>query len=175
MKISTQDDMRRDALQSVGSEGLIVEVGCGIGNFAKLVQEEGWGDRYLGVDMDVKKIRMAMEFFPDLLFECLNLEHYIDAVDIILENAKTFCAFQTLEHIGTMGGGEDIGVLKRLKPGTKIILSLPDYKSKDHKRWMPKDDWVERYRRVIDIEGVKSYNLSKIKKFFMIVGVRNDS
>src|SRR6185295_13552571 len=58
-----------------GPERAVLDVGCGRGGSAKLVQERGFG-RVVGIDVEAESIARAREVYPDVEF------HAGDVVDV---------------------------------------------------------------------------------------------
>jgi trans-aconitate methyltransferase len=130
-------------------DGLIVEIGCSNGNFAERLYKRSRVTKYLGIDINKKKIEEAKKRINSFSFLNLDIHKNLD----ILKKCSAVVTFQTLEHIGTNGGLEDCEVLESITRGTKIILSVPNspYK-REHKRWFEIDGWKERYSPYIDFD-----------------------
>ena len=169
--------MRQRAFELIESEqGLILEIGCGYGNFAEIVMNAFQGGRYVGIDRNEEKIRANRQAHPNLSFECLDMTRSEFAQMQYLWDAETVCSFQTFEHVGKIDGFEDVCLLSRIRPGCEIIISVPNFKSADHKRWFTLNGWIERYRAIIRIDHVIVYKQPEKpkKRCFLIHGRRRD-
>jgi len=147
--VARQDYMRQIAANFLPHTlyGLTVEVGCSDGNFLRLLLQKHNIEEYVGIDINQDKINKCRLEFPNFKFVCG------DALSYPVERASYFLSFQSLEHIGTMGGTEDIDLLKRLQKGTIVVFSVPNRPYKNlHKRWFELDGWLERYDSIINFE-----------------------
>lgn len=169
--VQDQDHMRKKASELLLPQTkLILEIGCSTGNFAELLFEGGVRGNYLGVDKLEWKIEQARKNLPIMTFLCLDIYNALELVKV----ADIIVSFQTLEHIGTRGGNEDIEVLSAANSGTRIIFSVPNFKSHDHKRWFKLPEWKDRYKDIIDYQQEFIYLKPKRKtsKSFLFDGVR---
>jgi len=147
--VARQDYMRQIAANFLPHTlcGLTVEVGCSDGNFLRLLLQNHVVKEYVGIDINQDKINKCKLKFPNFKFVCE------DALSYPVEKAKYFLSFQTLEHVGTVSGTEDVSLLKQLHEGTKVLFSVPNRPYKNlHKRWFELDGWLERYGKIIDFE-----------------------
>lgn len=150
--ITTQKVMKDIAVNlMLPAHGLIIEVGCGEGNFARRLFRRGITD-YLGIDIDKKIIESAKLSISPCTFLCLDIHKNLDK----LKGAETIASFQVLEHIGTTKGFEDCEVLEAIESGVNVVISVPNspYRT-EHKRWFEMDGWKKRYSPFIDF----SYDL----------------
>lgn len=107
------------AKRFISSSDKILEVGCGKGNFAKLVDL----NNYTGLEFSLEAVALAeangVKVFPQSI-----QDHAIDnegQYDIV-------CAFQVLEHVTNIK--EFISsMIKALKPGGKLIIAVPSQDS----------------------------------------------
>jgi len=147
--VARQDYMRQIAVDLLPHTlcGLVVEVGCSDGNFLRVLLQNHVVKEYVGIDINQDKINKCKLEFPNFKFVCG------DALSYPVERASYFLSFQSLEHIGTMGGTEDIDLLKRLQKGTIVVFSVPNRPYKNlHKRWFELDGWLERYNNIINFD-----------------------
>jgi cyclopropane fatty-acyl-phospholipid synthase-like methyltransferase len=142
-----QDVMREKAVDFIKSKGFILELGCGDGNFAKILFDNGYTN-YLGVDLLEKNILACKEAIPSFKFWTANV--FSSRVYSKILEAKTIVSFQTFEHLGTTKGHEDIGFLLSFPSGKHLIFSVPNspYR-KEHKRWFELDGWRQRYKDIL--------------------------
>lgn len=159
----TQDKMREMTLEwIVKYEGLIVELGCSDGNFAKLLFENNIKN-YCGIDILEEKIKKAKIKFPGMDFICCDIINNLS----ILHKAKTFVSFQCLEHIK-----EDLKILNSLKCGTNIIISVPNSNYKGHIRWFEIDGWKNRFSQNVDFNDSYTiqHPIKRNKRSFLFKG-----
>ncbi len=114
----------------------VVEIGCAYGREARYIITKT--DRYIGVDISQKYIKMAREEIPTATFVCADVMDYgfVPGVDIVL-------AFASLLH----NPKEDIAavlerIAKALNSGGVVFLSLK--KRNDYETAVETDDLVSR-------------------------------
>jgi len=130
----------------------IVDLGCGVGFFAKVIYEAGY-KKYLGLDFSNAILKHAKESVPEYEYKLINL-YSKDAKDIFNKNTL-FTAIETLEHIN-----DDIKVLKSLPKDSIIIGSVPNKMSVGHVRvFKGKDDVVKRYSNIIEFDFLKEITM----------------
>lgn len=164
---TTHEKMRKMACDWISvDEKNIVEIGCNTGNFASLLYERGITN-YTGIDIQKDKIKIAKSLLLKMNFICCDILKNKS----VLEAATTVAAFQCLEHIEN-----DIEILKSIKIGTTVIISVPNSPYKGHVRWFELDGWADRFSPYIDIE--KSITIQNPKKpnkrAFLFKGNRNN-
>lgn len=106
------------AADFVNKKDKVLEIGCGLGSFIKKIKEKA-------------SIVEGLEMNSKALQNCLNdgLSVYPDTIDIF-SNKKTeyfdiVCSFQVLEHVADINDFLKTS-LKALKPGGKMIISVPN-------------------------------------------------
>lgn len=102
----------------------ILELGAGPGQFASMLEDSGIKD-YVGVDFSPLAVEMSTKV-TKLRIVCKKIE------DADLESDKTYeivVALEILEHLDN-----DRGLLKRLRPGTKIVFTVPAFDGTSHVR-----------------------------------------
>ena len=109
--------MVADRLKRAGVTS-IVDIGCGPGQFACLMQDNGI-QRYLGLDFSTLRLEHARRICPGYGFQVTDIfksdvlaTHDYDAV-VMLE---------FLEHVD-----RDLDALGKIKPGTFVIATVPDF------------------------------------------------
>lgn len=164
---TTQEKMREYSLKWLlnPDEKQIVELGCNDGNFAALMKRQGHINNYVGIDIQPEKVKKAKEKFPKMKFIVCDILQNLE----LLDSATAFVSFQSLEHIQ-----DDLIILERLKPGCKVIVSVPNSEYKGHIRWFELDGWEERFSKFVDIiETVTIQNPKKHnKRSFLFYGKR---
>jgi len=166
----------QEKMRKIGSslllpfENTIIELGCSSGNFARVLYHRHV-ENYIGIDVQQEKLDLAKEEMPE--YEFLNINIVKDKS--ILEKADAFVSFQSLEHVGTKDGNEDVDVLAHLKPNCKVIISIPNNPYKDaHKRWFDLEGWKDRYSHLIFFNfemTIQNIN-KKEKRSFLFRGYR---
>ena len=145
----------------------IIDLGCGIGYFAKLLYEKGYR-KYTGIDFSSKVIEIAKKQVPNFDFICSNL---LDKkLDKIYKNNEVFTILETLEHIE-----KDIKVLNRISKGSIIIISVPNKDYISHVRFFKcSSEVVKRYNDLIEFDTIKTIetNSKKKSKIFILKGIR---
>lgn len=140
----------------------ILEIGCGTGQFAQYLYEEGYRN-YIGFDFCKKAIEIAEK-------KCMQKEIlYADARDNNLWQSRELdydlvIALETLEHIKC-----ELRVIENIKQGSYIIFSLPQFDDPAHIRFFynPRKI-VKRYYRHIDIKKIVT-----IGPYFVVFGLVN--
>ena len=106
----------------------IIEIGCGSGLFANMLFDNGYSE-YEGIDFSLEAIRLAKKA------NIQHIEKFIccDAFEYLTNFSGTdntiFVLFEVLEHIN-----RDIELLNMLPTKSRIILSVPNFKSFNHIR-----------------------------------------
>lgn len=119
----------------------ILDIGCGPGQFAAMLRDAGFTD-YDGLDFSQQAVRMAKERVPELRFTVA------DALrsDMIGASYDVVVSLEFLEHVEP-----DLEVLARVRPGTHVLATVPNFPSHSHVRHFTSVPAVEeRYRRVLD-------------------------
>lgn len=142
----------------------VIEIGCGPGHLSHLLYDEGFKGGYIGIDFSKVAIDMSNNK--------INSEEYT----FILSDIKTYnygflndkyllIAIETMEHIEN-----DIDFLKKL-PKIEIILSIPNYESKNHYRvYNSEEQILEYYKDVLNIDTIKKFEMSLEKFIFVVEG-----
>jgi 2-polyprenyl-3-methyl-5-hydroxy-6-metoxy-1,4-benzoquinol methylase len=106
----------------------ILDLGCGVGYFAKTLKELGY-TKYTGIDFSPKIIKYCNDTIEGYDFLCLNL---IDKkTREMFNDYKIFTCLETLEHIK-----DDIKILKSIPKGSKIFVSVPSRDFTSHVRFL---------------------------------------
>ena len=131
----------------------IVELGCGTGQFAKVLFDEGY-KVYRGYDFSKVAIEKAIEKSPlTFLFRDITSEIY---------SCNLLIALEVLEHI------DDMKLLKRNHNHycPDIIFTVPDFDDPAHVRYFKTEqDIRNRYAEYIDFESI-----TKFWKYFICKG-----
>lgn len=137
----------------------IVELGCGTGQLAKLLYEEGYEGSYTGYDFSYVAVKAAKKKVPNEF----NFR-IVDLVEEDFEKAQLYIACEFLEHVE-----KDWEVLLKIPIGAWLLASVPPNSKKTHVRWFRNFAAVcGRYEWLI-----KMRFLEKIEKhWFLFYGER---
>lgn len=156
---ASQKTMRRYALSQIDllpSFSALLELGCNDGSSAAYhFSQSSIASRYTGIDIRKDKIKQAKKSYPDLLFKRMDVLTK-SALELIAK-ADVFMSFETLEHIGTPRGDEDVKVLSWLTPGAMVFISVPNFNAVRHVRHYNLDGWWVRYKSVIEMKEIRVY------------------
>jgi SAM-dependent methyltransferase len=143
----------------------ILEVGCGAGQFASLLRDKGI-EGYFGFDYSAEAIAIAKASCPTYMFFVKNV-----CEPNLLETLryKTVVTLEVLEHIR-----EDVEVLKRLRPGTRVLASVPSFPYYAHFRHFSGcEEVARRYAELFEEFHVDSFDCpGNTKRFFLFEGIR---
>ena len=142
----------------------IIEIGCGVGQFANMLFDYGFTD-YYGLDFSAEAIHQAKLRNPDYaaLFEVGDAFES----DIFNRDYDIAIFFEILEHIQ-----KDIDLLKRVKPGKKVMLSVPNFSDKNHVRFFDSEEQIsDRYKSIIELKDIQRIHLSGSNVLFIAVGI----
>lgn len=107
----------------------VLEVGCGSGQLAHLLADRELLADYVGFDLSPVAIASARARCPQLRFEVADA-FTTDLFDVDYD--LVICT-EVLEHVD-----DDRGLLRRIRPGTQVLATVPDFISETHVRWFPK-------------------------------------
>jgi SAM-dependent methyltransferase len=151
-----------DRIQRAGINS-IIDIGCGPGQVANLLRDKGVS-KYLGVDFSPARVEQAREVCPDYdfvvadVFETDLLETYTYDCALIME---------FLEHVEN-----DLEVLKRIKAGTFMLATVPNFPARRHVRYFNSVDEVrKRYKQCLESIRVDEHLAdTKGKKYYILEG-----
>jgi 2-polyprenyl-3-methyl-5-hydroxy-6-metoxy-1,4-benzoquinol methylase len=133
----------------------ILEIGCGTGQFAHYLYDEGYKD-YQGVDFSPEAIELAKKTVKQSfsVADCRNS-------DIFGGNHSLVIALELLEHVR-----DERAVIDNIREGIDIIFSLPTFNDPAHvRKFKKKRDIERRYSRNIDFKKIV-----RIDKWFVCWG-----
>lgn len=129
----------------------VLEIGCGVGTFASMLYTSKYKCIYTGFDFSDVAITMAKEKCPHFSFFCDDIyttELYKK------ENYDVVVIHEVLEHLL-----DDTSFLKKIKPGTLIIASVPKFDSKAHVRFFSTEKQIMcRYKKHIRVHKILDLN-----------------
>lgn len=143
----------------------VLDIGCGPGQVACLVRDAGV-PRYMGLDFSEARIAQARsvcpeyEFVAESVFESDLLEHWGYDCVILME---------FLEHVE-----DDLSVLARIRPGARVLATVPNFPARGHVRQFADESEVKRrYEKLVDdLEVVAVPANTKGKTYFVLEGRR---
>jgi len=139
----------------------ILEIGCGSGQLAHYIQDEGI-NHYAGFDFSAKAIDIAKKKDPDLHFWVgdARLNEQYKNVDF-----NTVICLEVLEHVK-----KDLEILRNIEQSTNLICSVPNFDAPSHVRWFTSESQIKRrYFKLIDISDI-----IRIGNIYLIYGKRSD-
>jgi 2-polyprenyl-3-methyl-5-hydroxy-6-metoxy-1,4-benzoquinol methylase len=145
----------------------LLEIACGSGQLAKAIADAGIVSDYRGFDFSRARLEFARTSCPGLHFEVA------DAITTNLFDEfayDTAIATEFLEHVE-----QDLAVLRRLRPGTVFVGTVPNFPFVSHVRhFTTAEHVIERYRSLFESLSVVELPANdRGKKFFLLEGVRS--
>lgn len=135
------------------SQEMIVELGCGAGHFASLLQRRKHpASHYLGIDFSVVALQQARERAPGYRFVEGTLPRVAKLVARLYSPASpTVVIIEVLEHIV-----KDGATLRHLPSGTRVLGSVPRKDSAGHVRhFRDMHEVCARYKKILDFESIE--------------------
>lgn len=122
----------------ISSPARVLEVGCGSGQLAQMLDERRLLAGYVGFDISQVAVDAAQRRCPHLRFEVADAF----ATELFSGDYDLVICTEVLEHVN-----EDRALLRRIRPGVHVLASVPDFFSASHVRWFPtKRHVVRRYK-----------------------------
>ena len=142
----------------------VLDIGCGVGQFARLLQDKGFRN-YTGIDFSgvaIAQARVRCQSFTFMQEDALTSGYVSDGFDVV-----TMLEF--LEHIEG-----DIAVLKRIPAGTRVYATVPNFSYTSHVRYFADAGSVySRYSALFTDINVSAIRLnSEGLMLFIFEGVR---
>jgi SAM-dependent methyltransferase len=122
----------------------ILEIGCGPGQFAHYLYDEGFRD-YHGFDFSPEAVRRAREVAPQSfeVGDAMDPQSYRWDYDVAI-------VLEVLEHVP-----DDLGLLAHLRGGTLLAFSLPTFDDEAHVRFFHSANEIRaRYGARVDLQQV---------------------
>jgi SAM-dependent methyltransferase len=143
----------------------LLDIGCGPGQLACFLGDRGLR-RYVGLDFSPECIRMARSACPSVEFICAD----VLSCDV-LENLdyEVVVATEFLEHVQ-----DDLAVIDRIRPGTKVYGTVPNFPAPAHVRHFNSVEEVgARYSsRFVDFRADQFLHGSGGMSLFLFEGIR---
>lgn len=125
------------------ARGTILDLGCGPGFLAAICQHRGI-PYAAGIDVSKRALARAAQMAPGLRFVRGRLPEALERLDVAYDTAV---ALEVLEHIY-----DDLGVLRAIPPGRRVVVSVPNFECEAHCRWFGSESEIRgRYGALIDI------------------------
>lgn len=147
----------------IGADTSVLEVGCGSGQLAQLLADRGL-KRYRGFDFSPFAVELARKRLPDA---------HLDVADArttsLFDEAsyEVVLCTEVLEHLD-----DDIGVLRRVKPGARVLATVPNFDSTSHLRFFADEEAVfGRYGQTLDDLTVTRVSLRRGSVIFLLDGL----
>jgi SAM-dependent methyltransferase len=116
----------------------VLDMGCGAGHLAHLLADRGL-EHYTGFDFSALRLEQARRVVPQFRFEVADA-YTTDLFETVDYNTVVCTEF--LEHLDG-----DLEILGRLRRGTRVLGTVPNYDAYGHVRFFDTKDEVEaRYR-----------------------------
>lgn len=155
-----------DRLQRLGTRR-VLDLGCGAGQVAALLFDRGL-PAYLGVDFSPQAIEQARQVCPGYAFRVAD----VMSSDVLAsESYDTLLALEFLEHLEN-----DLQVIEQLRPGVRLLASLPNFPYPSHVRHFSSAEAVRlRYQAYFDQFQVDVFTADAAgHQYFLIEAVRNE-
>jgi len=135
------------ACKDIKEGDIVIDIGCGPGQTAELIQNRFEDVGYIGIDFSKYAISQAKLKCPNYHFRCT------DILTVNYEECEgdVFLACEVLEHID-----DDLLLLERIPSGKKIVITLPTFDDPGHVRYFTNvQDIVTRYYGQIAFKKVE--------------------
>ena len=138
-------------VQRFDKEDPVIDLGCGVGQTACFMHNEGF-ENYRGCDFSDEAINRAKQLIghiPSYKFYVNDIFTFVNRLPTVC-NDQFFCS-ETLEHIT-----DDTGLLRLLAerfPGSRIAISVPTFDDPSHVRvFKSVTEAKDRYKPFIDVD-----------------------
>lgn len=133
----------------------IVDLGCGVGGFARLLYRKGY-KRFLGIDFSNYGIDLCKSRVPTFVFLVGDL--LAPKIRERFSKHSTFVILEVLEHIN-----EDIQLISSIPSKSTVIFSVPNKDFECHVRFFNNvEDVISRYNELLKF--VSSTEVDKREK-----------
>jgi acetyltransferase-like isoleucine patch superfamily enzyme len=141
----------------INNKERIIELGCGTGQLAKLLIEDG-KTYEKGYDYSAEAIKVAKRLNDK------GDKFVIKSIfDVKFNKGETYLATEVFEHLD-----EDLQLINLLPKGARLIFSVPNYWSTTHRRvFKTATEIAERYTN-LEINNVYEVLLSATNKVFLV-------
>ncbi|MFW6130073.1 MAG: class I SAM-dependent methyltransferase [Atribacterota bacterium] len=154
------------SIKHLNEEDSIAEFGCGVGQFAKLLNKSGNSEYIYGVDFSGVAINQAKINNSDIKDRFFVMDLYKKET-YYKYKYNTVVMFEVLEHIK-----DDIFVLQSIPKGVKILFSVPSFDYISHVRFFKDKKAIKkRYCNVLNIKSIKGYTINN-KTIWLVSGYK---
>lgn len=150
-------------LEPIDRKASILEIACGAGQFAEMLFDCGF-QNYMGFDYAEEGIALAKENNPEQKDRFFVADAF--QTELLQQKYDLVICFEALEHIQ-----KDLELLHRVLPGTRMLLSVPNFNDPYHVRYFQNEDEVRnRYEKVIRISCISKSMLNDVNCLYYIWG-----
>lgn len=141
----------------------VLELGCGTGQLGRLLVDRGL-THYHGFDFSEVAVELARKRLPEFDVEVGDARTTRLVTDLPYDTA--LCT-EVLEHLD-----DDLGVLRRIRPGARVLATVPNFDATSHLRFFDEEQEVaDRYRSALDGLEVTRIELPRGSVIFLLDGV----
>lgn len=141
----------------------ILEIGCGPGQFANMLFDNGFTN-YIGFDYAAEGVALAKQNNPERANQFVVGDAF--QTELMEKEYGLVICFEVLEHVQN-----DLELLQRIRPGTRMLLSVPNFNDPYHVRFFKNEGEVrERYSQVIRISDISVSMLTQTNCLYYIWG-----
>jgi SAM-dependent methyltransferase len=143
----------------------VLDLGCGPGQFAALLRDKGF-TKYSGIDFSQKSIEIARQVCPEFEFAVADLS---DPNTLSDREYDCVLALEFLEHVV-----DDVAILDRVDPGTRTVLTVPNFPDPAHVRYFRNAAAVRtRYEHLFSDFRIDTFWPDKSgMRYFLLDGTR---
>lgn len=150
-------------LEPIDRKASILEIACGAGQFAEMLFDCGF-QNYMGFDYAEEGIALAKKNNPEQKDRFFVADAF--QTELLQQKYDLVICFEALEHIQ-----KDLELLHRVLPGTRMLLSVPNFNDPYHVRYFQNEDEVRnRYEKVIRISCISKSMLNDVNCLYYIWG-----
>jgi SAM-dependent methyltransferase len=147
-------------VEAVGDARSVVDLGCGPGHVAKLLQPLPL-ERYVGLDFSHVAVTQARERQPDPRFDFRTA----DLRTASIPDADLYIACEFVEHIES-----DLTLLQRVPAGARVVITLPSFPDRSHVRhFATLESALARYGGLFELSG------EVVDRWFLLSGTRREA
>ncbi len=141
----------------------ILEIGCGAGQFANMLFDNGFTN-YTGFDYAAEGVKLAKGNNPEHSSQFFVADAF--QTELMEREYGLVICFEVLEHVQN-----DIELLHRIRSGTKVLLSVPNFDDPYHVRYFNNENEVRnRYSKVLHITNITASMLSQTNCLYYVWG-----
>lgn len=143
----------------------IIDIGCGAGQFANMLFDQGFC-QYKGLDFSEKAISIAKKMNPEFADRFMVGDAFHST--IFDTDYELVILFEILEHLSG-----DLELLEKIKPGKKVLFSVPNFPDRNHVRYFSSIEQVTaRYGKIVNILDAKAVELNRSLTLYYIAGIK---